>query len=168
MKHLLLSLTLILSLTACQDKKNDAKAQAAHDAKIAAQAKAELLAEIEAKKKASLALKQKSEQEKNDKLDKIGIAVEQGTITIDTNKTKDFLQQLSQRMEMQMQKISNDLQKGIIDAKEEGIQINDEHINIDLNKTRNLLDDWSKKIQIFVNQFNTVSNTIESNTSKGH
>jgi len=161
MKHLLLSLIILLSLSACQDKKNDAKAQATHDAKIAAQAKAEILAEIKAKRKTE------EMQQKNAKLNNIGIAVNQGTITIDTNKTKDFLQQLSQKMERQMQKISNDLQKGIIDAKEEGIQINDEHISIDLNKTRNLLEDWSKKIQVFVNEFERVSNTRETQTNKG-
>jgi len=161
MKHLLLSLIVLLSLTACQDKKNDAKAQATHDAKIAAQAKEELRAEMKAKKKAEEA------KQKNAKLNNMGIAVNGGTIIIDTNKTKDFLQQLSQKMERQMQKISNDLQKGIIDAKEEGIQINDEHISIDLNKTRNLLEDWSKKIQVFVNEFDEVSNTLETNTSKG-
>jgi Tfp pilus assembly protein PilV len=161
MKHLLFSLIILLSLSACQDKKNDAKAQATHDAKIAAQAKAEILAEIKAKKKTEKA------QQKNTKLNNVGIAVNQGTIIIDTNKTKDFLQQIIQKMERQMQKISNDLQKGIIDAKEEGIQINDEHISIDLNKTRNLLEDWSKKIQVFVNKFDEVSNTVETNTSKG-
>jgi hypothetical protein len=166
MKHLLLSLILLLSLTACQDKKNDAKAQAAHDAKIMAQAKADVLAELEAKKKAELA--QKSEQEKNAKLNQVGIAIDQGTIIIDTNKTKDFLQQLSQKMEIQMKKISDDLQKGIIETEEAGININNEHINIDLNKTRNLLEDWSKKIQIFVNEFDEVSNNAEINTSKGH
>ena len=160
MKHLLLSLTLLFSLTACQDKKNDAKAQATHDAQIAAQAKAEVLAEIEVKKKSEEA------EHKNKKLDQIGIVIDKGTITIDTNKTKDFLQQLSQNMEIQMQKISNDLQKGIIETEEAGININNEHINIDLNKTRNLLEDWSKKIQVFVNEFNKISNSTETNISK--
>ena len=166
MKHLLLTLILLLSLTACQDKTNDAQAQAEHDAKIMAQAKADVLADIEAKKEAEI--KQKSQQAKNVKLNKIGIAVDKGTITIDTNKTKDFLQQLSQKMEMQMQKISDDLQKGIIETEEAGININHEHINIDLNKTRNLLEDWSNKIQIFVSEFDKVTQTPESNASKGN
>jgi len=158
MKHLLLSLIVLLSFTACQDKKNDAKAQAIHDAKIAAQAKAEILAEIKAKQKSEEAKK------KNAKLNNMGIAVNHGTITIDTNKTKDFLQQLKQKMQRQMQKISNDLQKGIIDAKEEGIQVNNGHINIDLNKTRNLLEDWSKKIQVFANEFDEVSKKMKKNS----
>ena len=160
MKQLLFSLALFILLTGCQDKQHDEQVQKEHDAKIAAQAKAEVLAEIAAKEKAQQA------QQQNSKLNTIGIEVNNGTITIDTNKTKDFLQQLSQKMEQQMQKISNDLEKGIVDAKEEGIQIDEQHIEIDLNKTRNIFENWSKKIQVFVNEFDAISNEKNKNINK--
>jgi len=165
MKHLLISLILLLTFTGCQDKENDAKKQAAHDAQIATQARAEVRAEYEAKQASQ---KAQIEAEKNTKLNQMGVEMHNGTITIDTNKTKDFFNALNKKMEVQMKKISDDLQKGIIDAKEEGIQINDERITIDLNKTKNLLEVWGKKIQSFAQEFDEVSQTLEINTSKGH
>jgi hypothetical protein len=164
MKHLLISLILLLTFTGCQDKENDAKKQAAHDANVAAQARAEVRAEYEAKQAAQ---KAQIEAQKNSNLNQMGVAMHNGTITIDTNKTKDFFNALNQKMEIQMKKISDDLQKGIIDAQEEGIQINDERITIDLNKTKNLLDVWGKKIQSFAKEFDQVAQTLEMNTSKG-
>jgi len=165
MKHLLISLIILLTFTGCQDKENDAKKQAAHDAQIATQARAEVRAEYEAKQASQ---KAQIEAEKNTKLNQMGVEMHNGTITIDTNKTKDFFNALNKKMEVQMKKISDDLQKGIIDAKEEGIQINDERITIDLNKTKNLLEVWGKKIQSFAQEFDEVSQTLEINTSKGH
>ena len=165
MRHILMTLILLLSFTGCQDKHNDTKEQAAHDAKIAAKAKAEVRAEYEAKeasKKAYLAA------QKNTKLNQLGVDMYNGTITIDTNKTKNFFNTLNKKMEIQMKKISADLQKGIIDAKEEGIQVNNERITIDLNKTKNLLEVWGKKIQSFAKEFDNVAKSLDINTSKGN
>ena len=164
MKHLLITLILLLTFTGCQDKENDAKKQAAHDAKIAAQARAEVRAEFEAKQAAE---KAQLEAQKNTKLSQMGIGMNNGTITIDTNKTRSFFDTLNQKMEVQMKKISDDLQKGIIDAQEEGIQVNDERITIDLNKTKNLLEIWGQKIKNFAKEFDAVTQTLEMNTSKG-
>lgn len=165
MKHLLITLILLLTLTGCQDKENDAKKQAAHDAKIAAQARAEVRAEFEAKEAAK---KARIEAEKNTNLNQMGIGMNNGTLTIDTNKTKSFFNALNKKMEQQMKKISDDLQKGIIDAQEEGIQVNDERITIDLNKTKSLLEIWGKKIQVFAKEFDNVAKSLEVNTSKGY
>jgi len=165
MKHLLLTLILLLTLSGCQDKETDAKKQAAHDAKIAAQARAEVRAEYEAKQAAQ---KAQAEAQKHTKLNQMGVDMNNGTIIIDTNKTKSFFDALNQKMETQMKKISDDLQKGIIDAKEEGVEINNERITIDLNKTKNLLEIWGKKIQSFAKEFDEVTQTLEINTSKGH
>jgi exosome complex RNA-binding protein Rrp42 (RNase PH superfamily) len=164
MKHLLFTLILLLSFNGCQDKDHDAKVQADHDAKVAAKARAEVHAQYQAQKakdKAHLAA------QKNTKLNQMGLDMHNGTITIDTNKTKSFFNALNKKMEVQMKKISNDLQKGIIDAKEEGIQVNDERITIDLNKTKNLLEVWGKKIQSFAKEFDEVAQTLDLNTSKG-
>jgi len=165
MKHLLMILILLLSFTACQDKENEAKKQAAHDAKIIAQAKAEVRAEVKAKQAAEQA---RIEAEKNTNLNQMGIGMHNGTLTIDTNKTKNFFNTLNKKMEVHMKKISDDLQKGIIDAKEEGIQVNDERITIDLNKTKTLLEIWGKKIQVFAKEFDNVAKSLEMNTSKGN
>jgi len=165
MKHLLFTLILLLSFTGCQDKENEAKKQAAHDAKIIAQAKAEVHAEVKA---AQAAKQARIEAQKNTNLNQMGIGMHNGTLTIDTNKTKSFFNTLNQKMGVQMKKISDDLQKGIIDAKDEGIEVNDEHITIDLNKTKTLLEIWGKKIQVFVKEFDNVAKSLDMNTSKGN
>ncbi|MCO4844791.1 MAG: hypothetical protein KC427_02110 [Sulfurovum sp.] len=153
MRYLLISLILLLSFTGCEDKEQQAK----HDAKIAQQARAELLTELEAKKDL---------QDKNtSKLNNMGINMEDGTITIDTNKTKVFFRDLNKKMGEQMKKLSDDLGKGVVETKEAGIEINEQHIHIDLNKTQDLLIDWGKKIQVFVQEFDEIANTLEINST---
>ena len=184
MRHLLVSLILLLSLTGCQDKKQlDQEAQAKHDAKIAQQARAEVLAELKAGKlQIEKVLQEQVLQEgilpqtptptkeekhslehKNAQLNKMGIHMEKDSINIDTNKTKEFFNDLSKKLNVQMKKISDDLEKGIIDTKEAGVEINDKHIHIDLNKTQNILENWAKKIQVFVEEFDEITNNIENN-----
>jgi len=153
MRHLFISILIVLSLTGCEDKEKQAK----HDAQVAQQAKAELLAELEAKKV--------QEKKENTKLNEMGINVDEGTITIDTNKTKDFFNDLGAKMDIQMKKISADLEKGILETKEAGMEINEQHIHIDLNKTNELLLDWGKKIQVFVEDFDEASKMLETNST---
>ena len=158
MRHLLLSLLLLLTLSGCQDKEQQQKVQAEHDAQIVQQARTELLDELEKGKQA--------QQAKNNRFSHIGVKMDQGTITIDTNKTKDFLKDLGRRMSVQMKQVSDDLQKGIIDAQEAGVQVNNGNINIDLNKTQTLLDEWSKKIEGYVKEFDEIAKEIEDNRTK--
>jgi len=183
MRHLLLSLILLLSFSGCQEKEQQsAEAQTKHDAKVAAETRAEVLAEFEAEKKAQLAQVQATEakikalkvlptavtqtKQENDKLDEIGIKMDNDVITIDTNKTKDFFHDLSKKMEVHMKKISQDLDKGVIEAKEAGVDVDNGKINIDLNKTQDLIQSWSKKIQIFADQFDDISKSLDQNNTE--
>jgi uncharacterized lipoprotein YehR (DUF1307 family) len=153
MRYLLISLILLLSFTGCEDKEQQAK----HDAKIAQQAREALLAELKAKKDL--------QDNNNSKLNNMGINMEDGTITIDTNKTKDFFRDLNKKMGEQMKKLSDDLEKGVVETKEAGIEINEQHIHIDLNKTQDLLIDWGKKIQVFVQEFDKMAKMLEINST---
>jgi len=157
MQHLLITLLILLSLTACEDKEQQAKDQAIHDAQVAQQARAELLAQIAAEKEA--------QKKENTKLNMIGISMNNDTITIDTNKTKDFLNDLNQKMHDQIQKMSDDMEKGIIESKEAGIDINEKHIHIDLNKTQNLLQNWGKRLQVFKEEFDSVTKSLDTNNT---
>jgi len=160
MRHLLFTLILLLTFTGCQDKEKEAKAQAEHDVQIAKKVRTEVQAEYKAE-----ALRKQQEANKNAKFNKVGINVNNGMITIDTNKTKDFLKQFSKTMEAKMKKISDDLQQGIVETQEAGVDINKEHIHIDLNKTQDLLENWGKKIQIFVHQFDEIAKNLENNNT---
>lgn len=153
LRHLLISLILLLSVTGCEDQEQ----QAAHDARIAQQARAELLAELQAKKDLT--------EDNASKLHKMGITMEDGTIIIDTNKTKDFFREMNQKMGVQMKKLSDDMEKGVVETKEAGIEINEQYIHIDLNKTQDLLTEWGKRIELFVHEFDEMAKTLEINSS---
>ena len=145
MKYTLLSILILFSLSGCQDKKED---QAQHDARVAQEARAQLLKEqAEAKKKS----------EQNSTYAKIGITSKDGKITIDTNKTKSYFKDLAQQMKTKMDKMSKDLEKGIVKNDEAGIEVDETHINIDLNKTKSFLDNWGKKMQGFVKEFDNIA-----------
>jgi uncharacterized lipoprotein YehR (DUF1307 family) len=148
MKNTLLSLLILFSLSGCQDKKED---QAQHDAKIAQEARAQLLKEQEEAKKKHEAL------EKNSKFSHIGVTSKDGKITIDTNKTKSYFKDLAHQMKTKMDKMSKDLEKGIVKNEEAGIEMDETHINIDLNKTKTFLDTWGKKMQGFVKEFDDIA-----------
>lgn len=153
LRHLLISLILLLSVTGCENQEQ----QAEHDARIAQQARAELLAELQAKKQLT--------EDNASKLHKMGITMEDGTIIIDTNKTKDFFRDMNQKMGVQMKKLSDDMEKGVVETKEAGIEINEQYIHIDLNKTQDLLTEWGKRIELFVHEFDEMAKTLEINSS---
>lgn len=153
MRYLFVSLLILLSFTGCEDKEQ----QAQHDAQVAQQARAELLAELEAKKV--------QKERENTKLNKMGINVDNGTITIDTNKTKYFFHDLGKRMDAQMKKMAEDMQRGIIEHQDAGVEINEQHIHIDLNKTRALLMDLGQTIEVFVQEFDDMAKALEMNNS---
>lgn len=153
MRYLVVSLLILLSFTGCEDKEK----QAQHDAQVAQKARAELLAELEAQKK--------QQETKDAKLNKMGIHVDNGTITIDTNKTKNFFHALGKRMDAQMNKMAEELERGIIEHKEAGVEITEQHIHIDLNKTRDLLMDWGEKIEVFVQEFDEMAKALERNST---
>ena len=66
------------------------------------------------------------------------------------------------------QRIAQYLEKGVIEAKESGVEINEEHIHIDLNKTQDLLETWGKKLQIFAQEFDDMAKNLENNDTHNH
>ena len=139
-----------LLVTGCQKKQED---QAAHDAKVAQQAREALLKELKAKEEA---------QKKKEHFSKIGIArTPDGKIIIDTNRTTHYFRSIAEQMKAKADKLAADLQKGMVDEKEAGIEINDTRISIDLNKTESFLQKWTKKMEGFVKEMNSVAKGLE-------
>ena len=95
----------------------------------------------------------------------MGFNVDQGTITIDTNKTKDFFHNFGKQIDMKMKKMTEDMEKGVIQNKEAGVDINEERIHIDLNKTRDFLLNWGQQLQVFVEEFDKMTKTLEINST---
>jgi hypothetical protein len=162
MKNTLLAILILFALSGCQDTK---KNQAEHDAKIAAQAKAELRAELkkEAEEKAKI---KEAEMAKENKLSHMGISTDDGKLIIDTDKTKDFFLQMAMKMKIHADKFTKDMENGVIDDKEAGIEVNASHINIDLNKTKSFLDTWGKILEGYAKDFNTMTKEINQEMTK--
>ena len=161
-KKLFITTAVLLSFSGCQNAKEN---QAEHDAKVAAQAKAELRAELK-KKQEEKARQREEELEKNNKLANMGITTDNGKLIIDTNKTKDFFQQMAANIKVHADKFAKDMEKGIIDDREAGIEVNETHINIDLNKTKSFLDTWSKTIEGYAKEFDKMTKEIDKELEK--
>lgn len=157
-KKILMTSLVLLSLSGCQNAKEN---QAEHDAKIAAQAKAELRAELEEARR-----QKEAELQKNNKLGHMGISTDDGKLIIDTHKTKDFLQQMAEKMKDHADKFSKDFEKGVIDDKEAGIEMNQTHINIDLNKTKSFLENWEKTLEGYAKEFNKMTQEYSKELKK--
>lgn len=150
MKYLLYGALLCAVLTGCDDQ----KAQAQHDAQVAQQAREQLLAELKAKEEAQKA------KEQNTALSKLGITKEGSRITIDTNKTKTYLDEVAKTFSQQMGQFAKEIKKG--DA---GIEADKSQISIDLNKTGSFLDNWTKKMEHFADELDTIAESFEENTT---
>jgi len=161
-KKLLTTLAILLTFSGCQNAKEN---QAEHDAKVAAQAKAELRAELK-KEQEEKAKQREVELAKHNKLAHMGITTDNGKLIIDTNKTKDFFQQMAANIKTHADKFAKDMEKGIIDDKEAGIEVNETHINIDLNKTKSFLDTWSKTIEGYAKEFDKMTKDIDKELEK--
>jgi len=195
MQNVLLTFLLLLSLSGCTDDKQQAtqdtkiaqeskaekdallaelkaKDEALHKARLETkEAQEKLMAQEQAKKEAFLKENVQKEKEakqtkQNEKLSKVGITIKENTITIDTNKTKDFFENIGKKLGDKLKKITEDIQKGILEEKDAGVKIDETHINIDLNKTKDFLETWGKKMQGFVKEFDTMAKEMDIDTEQ--
>jgi len=160
MKQILLAVSLLFIFSGCQNRE---ESQAQHDAKVAKQARETLLKEL--KEKEETDRKKELESEKQSNLSQMGFQkTSDGKIIIDINKTKSYFQKLAQQMQAKVAQMNQELERGNIEEKEAGIEVNQTHINIDLNKTKNFLDIMGKKMQGYVKEFESVVQEL-NNTS---
>lgn len=143
-KNLLLISSLIFITTGCENKEEIAKLeQAKKDAQLAKEQRAQQLKEM-----------QESKAAKELELQNAGISMQDGKITIDTDKTKEFIADLSKKVSKQVEQVSKDLQDGLVETTE-NTEFKKEYISIDLNKTKAMLNEWENKIENFVNEIDT-------------
>lgn len=147
--------------------KNKALEQARLEAKVAQeklilqekQVKETFLKEEE--KKAKEAVKTKE----NEKLSKLGINIKKNTITIDTNKTKSFFEDIAKRLGKRLENLTKEIEDGVNNKKEAGIDIDASHINIDLNKTNKFVNKLGEKMQGFIKEFDTMAKELDIDTN---
>jgi hypothetical protein len=156
-KKILISITLLLFFTGCNESK---ESQAQHDAKIIAKAKAEVREELQ-KEADSIVLKKRELSKTENKLAHLGVTKHGDTIIIDTNKTKTFLKIMANTMQEHMDKFVHDMKDGVIENKEAGIEINHSNITIDLNKTKSFIETWENTIRQYAKEFDKMSNDLD-------
>jgi len=164
MKQFMLATLVLFALVGCDQKKED---QAAHDAKVAQQAREQLLKELKAKEEAQK--KAQEAQKTENKLSHFGVTTTpDGKIIIDTNKTKTYFEQFAKKIKEKADKLAKDMQKGMIEEKEAGIEVSQDKIVIDVNKTKGFMESWAKKMETFVKEMDEVAKSIETdlNVSK--
>lgn len=158
MRHILLTLFVLFSLTACETAEEKAQAQATHDAKIIKQAREELMAELKVKEEAS----KQADNLKNAQLSQVGISVHEKEITINPDKAKDFFDNIGKKLEEKIHTLTKDLQKGMVNDTNTGISVSETKINIDLNKTQDFLNSWGEKMQSFVKEIDNIAKSMDN------
>ena len=153
MKYLLLSFVILFSINGCEE--NTHKIDKEKEALSKQRAKTLAQYKEAQKNRAIIERKTPTKPQTPD----TGIVVKDGTISIDTNKTKAFIKGLSDKLDMKIDAISNDLKHGVIKNKEAGIDISANGVKIDLNKTKSVISSWSKKIESFVKTFDEPNDT---------
>ena len=158
MKQIITIIAAAALLAGCQQKSSEE--QKAHDAKIAQQAREQLLKELEAKKAAQQEADLKAKQQS--RLAPMGVTTTpDGKIIIDTNKTKSYFKMMAQKMKAKADELAKEMQQGIIEEKEAGVEVSDEKIVVDLNKTKGFMEKWVKKMEGFVKEMDEVAKTLD-------
>ena len=88
-------------------------------------------------------IKKEASEVKQDKfLKELGFEVNGEKITIDVNKTTEFMKKMEIEMHSRADEIEHKIEKADINfTKDFGIEIDDDRVAIDLNKTRNMLQE---------------------------
>lgn len=149
-KALFLSIILILAFNGCES-------QAERDARIAQEAREELLAELKAKEEAEA--KAREMREADSTLLRMGISKKDSVITIDTNKTKGFFEQLGRQVTREVKRFEEEFDEG----KGAGIEANESEIHIDLHKSEHFLEKWGAKMQEFADELDSLSKELDGN-----
>ena len=90
--------------------------------------------------KKELTKKEISEVKQDKFLKELGFEVNGEKVTIDMNKTTEFMKQIEIEMHSRADEIEHKIEKADINfTKGLGIEIGDDRVDIDLNKTRNML-----------------------------
>ena len=150
-----MSTLLILTFSGCES-------QSERDARIAQEARESLLAELKDKEEAKT--KAKEMRGSSSTMRRMGISKEDGVITIDTNKTKNFFDEIGKQVTHQMKEFSKDLDEG----RGVGIASNEGQIRIDLHKTGNFLEKWGKKMEEFASELEDLSKEFENNETTSY
>lgn len=96
--------------------------------------------------------------EQNEVLENLGLSIEEQRISLDMNKTADFLKRMEIEMHGKADEIQHKIEKADINfTRDMGVTFSKEKVEIDLNKTKNMF----QEINILMKEV-----LLESNSSK--
>jgi len=117
------------------------------------------------------AIKQKEKiqntKEIQDSSNILGVSQKDGVITIDTNRTKNFLQGMVDKLENGLKDAQSTIKNNRVDSAEDaGIIIGKDKISIDINKTEKFLNKWRSTMEDAVNQMDQAIQEVEKSLPK--
>jgi hypothetical protein len=153
----LLSIVVLLSLVGCQDKPKEPTAASTPKPGTPRQTK---IKNSTPAAQPTITLSHPSP--KRTAVPTLGIVVDNGKIIIDTKQTKDFLQDISQKMEKSFKRIETNLRKEQISSPNEtGIIITDTSVQIDFNKTKDFMEKWIRSMESVAKEIDDTVKEIE-------
>ena len=97
----------------------------------------------------------------------LGVSQKDGVITIDTNKTKSFLEGIVKKLENGVKDAQSTIKNNRVDSAEDaGITITKDKISIDINKTEKFLNRWRSTMEDAVNQMDEAIQEVEKSLPK--
>lgn len=92
----------------------------------------------------------------------LGISQKNGLITIDTNKTKEFLTNIANKLQTTVIGAKSTIKHNKANSIEEaGISISRDKITIDLNKTKKFINKWGGTMEEILGEFDKTIKEVE-------
>jgi len=135
-----------LFLLSCGESNEDKEAQ-----KTVERLKEEVeKAAVETQEKIEETVKEATQEKKDDSfMDKIGFSSKDGTISLDTNKAKDYIKEVGDDIKDKSKELSIDIkEKTLTVTKDLGIEMNKEgSLKVDTNKTKSFMKEIGDKVE---------------------
>jgi len=186
MYKIALSCLVVLAMAGCESKQEKEQVKQAElfkqeqVQKAATEAKAKVVAQKSAEREAAAkALTQKRAREEQERLaaekanepsvmEKMGVTMQDGKITIDTNKTVEFFSIFQEKLDNTTRELDRELSEGNLTMTVPvGVEVTSEKVSIDLNKSKSFFDSWGEKMLGFAKEFDKMTQMLhEDNHTK--
>ena len=98
-------------------------------------------------------------------MNKMGVSMEEGKLTIDTNKAKEFFTIFKKKLDDTSEQIDKEIREGNLTLTiPVGIEVTNRKVSIDINKTKSFLDSWGERMTDFAKEFDTMTKTLHNDT----
>ncbi|HHD72629.1 MAG TPA: hypothetical protein ENL02_01745 [Epsilonproteobacteria bacterium] len=184
MYKIALACLVVLAMAGCESKQEKEQAKqaelfkqeqiqkAATEAKAVVQksAEREAAAKVSTQKRAVEEADCRATEKANEPsvMEKMGVSMQDGKITIDTNKTVEFFSIFQKKLDNTTRELDRELREGNLTMTVPvGVEVTSEKVSIDLNKSKSFFDSWGEKMLGFAKEFDKMTQILhEDNHTK--